>query len=553
MKKLIFLTLAILMVLSISLIGCGKETATPSATTPPPTKTTTSAPPATTTTTVAPPLTTTTPANPLGDLARPAGGKSGGRLQLVTAGGILNLSDISGGAGPNDAGYAFPCVEPLLRLDGNSELQPWLAEKFEVAKDFSSITLYLRKGVKFHDGTDFNADAVKYNLDIAIASTTYTQAHALESPVIIDDYTVKLNFKDGQWNWDAAKGLAFWWGMLMYSPTAGRTHDSDWLKTHAVGTGPFILKEYVRDQKCIYDKNPDYWRGEPYLDGIDINIIPDPTTQLLSYKAGELHTVAVQLKDVDGLKAEGYDIIQTEDFVSNFVLVPSSQDANSPLSNIKVRQAIQYAIDQDAIIQGISYGYGKTSQQIFCLPPYKDDAVTGYPYDPVKAKQLLAEAGVTDLQITLTYNEFSVAEIPLALKDMLAQVGITVNLNKVSSIQSGDMIFTSGWDGYLLSFTMPGKTVDPGFTAGMYITQGGWVSFAKPADIADAINKAAVEPDAAKRTAMYKAISKTMTDQCLFQYLYYVGSFTSTSPILKGYTVGQYKEFYAYTFAWLDE
>ncbi len=559
MKKVLFLSLTIIILASLFLAGCNGGTTTTATTkattTAPPTSSTSSAtapPSSTTATSVAPPDNALPGLDPA--LYKPAGGKKGGRLQLVTAGGILNLSDISQGAGPNDAGFAFPCVEPLLRLDGNQQLQPWLAEKFEIAADFSSITLYLREGIKFHDGTDFNADAVKWNLDTAIANQVYTQAHAFESPVIMDDYTVKLNFVDGKWNWDSAKGLAYWWGMLMYSPTAAQTHDSDWLKTHIVGTGPFILNEYVRDQKCSYDANPDYWRGAPFLDGIDFNIIPDPTTQLLSYKSGELDMIGVQPKDIDSLKAEGYTIIETQDAIINNCLVPSSSNPDSPLANLQVRQAIAYAIDQDALIQGITYGYGNPSQQLFVIAPNKNTSVTGYPYNPDESRRLLHEAGYDEgLTITITYSEFTVQELPLALKDMLSEVGITLELNKVSSLQTGDMIFTSGWDGFLISYTFPGKTIDPGFTAGMYITQGGWVSFAKPADIADIINQAAVEPDNAKRTALYQQVDKMMTDQCLFQYLYWMGGFSSIAPYLKGYTTGQYSEFYTYTFAYLDK
>src|SRR4030042_982302 len=105
-----------------------------------------------------------------------------------------------------------------------------------------------------------------------------------------------------------------------------KENDSDWRKTHVVGTGPFILKEFIRDQKLVYDKNPDYWRGEPYLDGLDYQIIPDMTTQLLSFKAGEMHMVGLQLKDVDSMKAEGYPVIQPEDFVTNIALIPASTD-----------------------------------------------------------------------------------------------------------------------------------------------------------------------------------------------------------------------------------
>jgi peptide/nickel transport system substrate-binding protein len=485
---------------------------------------------------------------------KPPGGKNGGRLETAVSGAVLNLSDITQGAGPSDAGYVGPCVEGLLMLDGNQNFHPWLAENFTIASDYSSITLYLRHGVKFTDGTDFNADAVVYAVDCALNNPQYTIGKAFKEPVVIDPYTVRLDFKDGKWDWDSAKGLAYWWGLLMYSPTAAKTHDKDWLKTHVVGTGPFIMTNYALNQKVSYDRNPDYWRGAPYLDGMDINIIPDATTQLLAYKAGEIHILGVQLKDVATLQAQGFSITESDDAITNFCLVPSSADPNSPLADIKVRQAVQYAIDQDALIAGLTYGLAKPSQQMFCIPPYMDPTVVGYPYDPQKAKDLLKAAGFENgLTLTMTYTEFSDQSVPPALKDMLAKVGITLTLNKVSYLQWGAMVFSTGWpDGFGHSFLFPGKVIDPGFTAGMYITQGGWVSLAKPADIAAEINAAAKEPDLAKRTAAYQKISKDCTDQCLFQYLYWVGGYTSTNPTLKGDTVGKYIEFYAYTYAYFD-
>jgi peptide/nickel transport system substrate-binding protein len=178
----------------------------------------------------------------------------------------------------------------------------------------------------------------------------------------------------------------------------------------------------------------------------------------------------------------------------------------------------------------------------------------GYSYDPNKAKQLLADAGYANgITITFTYTENTNQDTVLALQDMLAESNITLELNKVSYNQVGAIIFATGWNGLLISFTMPGKTVDPGFTAGMYITQGGWVSLAKPADIAALINQAATEPDNAKRTALYQQISKAMTDQCVFPYLYYTGGYTSILPWVKGYTIGQFKEYYAWTYAYIEE
>jgi len=541
---------------SLLLISCGPAETTTPTTSPTPTPTGSVSPTPTPTGSVSP--TPTPTGGGLGDLAKPPGGIDGGRLQLVAAGTILNIGDIIDQvAGPGDAAYAFPVVEPLLRLDGNGNFQPWLAEDFEIAEDFSSITLYLRHGVKFHDGTDFNADAVKYIIDVARANPVYTNAWSLETPVIIDDFTVRLDFKDGKWNWDGAKGIATWWGEMMFSPKSLQDHanDPDWLKIHAVGTGPFILTEFLRDQKLVYQRNPDYWRGVPYLEGIDYQIIPDATTQLLAYKAGEVHMIGVQLKDVDRLQSEGFSIIQSEDMLFNYALIPSSNNPDSPMADVRVRQAIQHAINQQAIIDGITYGYGNLSQQEFCIPPYSDPDTVGYPYNVQAAKDLLALAGFPDgIEISLTFNEFIPMDVPLALQDMFAEAGITLVFNKVSIIQFGAIINQTGWEGLLYSYAFPGKTIDPGFTAGLYLGQPGtWVSTVKPPEIQALIAEGAVEPDNTKRIGIFQEVSKMMTEQCLHQYVYWQGGFSSITPFLKGYTIGQYKEFFAYTFSYLDE
>src|SRR3989304_5972805 len=157
MKKILFIVLSVIMLSSVLLISCGEPAASPTTTTPPTTKPPTTAPPTTAPPTTAPPTTAppTTTTGGLGDLAKPAGGIAGGRLQQALGSAVLNLSDITQGAGPVDAFYAFPVVEPLLRLDGNQNFQPWLAERFEIAADFSFFTLYLRHGGKFPDGPGF--------------------------------------------------------------------------------------------------------------------------------------------------------------------------------------------------------------------------------------------------------------------------------------------------------------------------------------------------------------------------------------------------------------
>ena len=568
MKKFIFIALALIMVLSITLAGCGKEATT--TTTSKPATTTTTSKPATTTgaaTTTAAPAPTDARLPNLGALAKPDGGKEGGRLQLQAGLNINNIGDPTGTAGPSDAAYSFPVVEPLVIIDKNNNISPWLAEEIIPAADGSSLTLKLRQGISFTDGTPFDADAAKYNLDNGINSLMWPNMKKVKECVIVDKYTIRLDFVDGKWDWTAVKALAGFWSVMMFSPTALKEHDAEWKMTHVVGTGPFILTEYVRDQRLSYDRNENYWRGKPYLEGIDYHIIPQPEVALLAYKNGELHQLGVQAKDAAGLLKDGFTITETTDMVFNMCILPSSGNPSSPLADIRIRRAVEYAIDKEELVDALTYGYGKATNQLFCLPPYMNPATVGYPHDVNKAKALLAEAGYPNgIEITFYQVDVMPDDLGLALQGQLAEAGITMKLEKVGYMKFVAMIQGGeGWEGYVFSYGFPGSTVDPASTLGNGAlnavrgpdgkwTPTTWLSCEQPAELCDLFEQSNGERDAAKRTAIIQQISKKMTDDyCQWTYMYYNPALVSTSPKVKGMTTGQYKEFLAFTFAYLEK
>jgi peptide/nickel transport system substrate-binding protein len=332
-----------------------------------------------------------------------------------------------------------------------------------------------------------------------------------------------------------------------------------------VGTGPFILKQYIRDQKLVYDRNDNYWRGKPYLDGIDWHIIPQTEVALLSYKAGELHTLAVMAKDAAGLIKDGFEITKTTEMVMNMCILPSSASPSSPLADIRVRRAIEYAIDKQELVDGLTYGYGVATNQEFCLPPYMDPTTVGYPHDVAKAKQLLTEAGYPNgIKLTATQVDMMPDDLPLALQGQLKKAGIELKLEKVGYIKFVMMIQGGeGWEGYVWSYGFPGSAVDPASTLGNgplnavkkdgKWTRTTWLSCDQPTELSELFAQSNSETDPAKRTAIIQQISKKMTDDyCMWSFIYYNPGLTSTSPILKGATIGQYKEFNFYTFAWLN-
>jgi ABC-type transport system substrate-binding protein len=145
-------------------------------------------------------------------------------------------------------------MEPLLHATAAGELKPWLAESYKVADDLTSITFNLRKGVKFQDGTDFNAQAAKWNLDNQIQAKRQPYWKSVE---VIDDYTIRLNLT--QWQNSILSFLADETDSWMVSPAAFQKNGIDWMRKNPVGTGPFKFVSFASDTGLKTVRNPDYW------------------------------------------------------------------------------------------------------------------------------------------------------------------------------------------------------------------------------------------------------------------------------------------------------
>jgi ABC-type transport system substrate-binding protein len=564
--------------------SCGEpeETTTTTTTTPSATTTTTTPAATTTTTTPAATTTTTTPAATtapptdarlpnLGDLAKPEGGIEGGRLQLSTAANIADIGYPAGSAGPFDAMITWLAVEPLLMIDKNNALQPWLAESFEIPEDKSSITLYLREGISYTDGTPFNADAAKYNIDREINSLMWPNLKGFSQCVKLDDYTIRCDFVNGQWDWIAVKSLAGWWSALMFCPTTIENNPPEYCMTNVVGTGPFVQTGYEPNLSVTFDRNENYWRGKPYLDGVDVSVIFDPNVSLMAFKSGDIHVAGmVNPQDAQGIIDEGFELLESTDMVMNMCILPSSGNPDSILTDINLRRAIESAIDKQALVDAFTYGYGVATNQLFCLEPFRDDTTVGYPFDLDAAQDYMDLGGYPEgFTTTLYIVQGMVEDVPMAIKGMLEEVNITLNVETIGYLQLVEMIGGggTGWDGYIYSFGFPGTTTDPASTLkngalnaipdpanpGEWIVTT-WISCEQPKELCDLALMGAQTIDNDLRIPIYQEISRLSTDKyCQWTYMYYVPSLVSISPVIKGHTYGEYTEFYAYTFAWLEE
>jgi ABC-type transport system substrate-binding protein len=391
------------------LIGCSKTTTTP-------------APTQTTTTKTTQPSATTTVSTPTP--------KSGGTLKVM----IIAGPQTPGGwppdvFGPDAQNYQY-CIEPLLRGDSKGDVAPWLAESYKIADDLKSITFTLRKGVKFHDGTDFNAKAAKWNLDNHIAAKD-SFARYWASVDMIDDYTIRVNFNT--WVNTNLTTFADGPGSWMVSPAAFDKNGVDWMRANPVGTGPFKFVSFQRDVSYKVTKNPDYWiKGRPYLDAVELLYVADPLTQKAAMQAGNADMLQIEpSKAASDMMALGLDFKYQIVTIPSFL--PDSAHPDSPYAKQSVREAVEYAIDREAIAKAFGYGFWQAPYQI--PPPsnvaYNPNFTLARKYNPDKARQLLTDAGYPNgFKTTILVNPALVdRNMVVALQTNLSDVGIKADLS----------------------------------------------------------------------------------------------------------------------------
>ncbi len=447
--------------------------------------------------------------------ADPSAPRYGGILKIITRPGVGNLGYPGGAYLPGDGLFGDPAVESLFKQDEKGNVSPGLCSSWKISPDYKSITLNLRKGVKFHDGTDFNAEAAKVNLDMLMKGVRPT-FKPVTSIDIIDDYTLRLNV--------SSYSAAFVFNCLgsaamMASPAAIKTLGKD-LHLHPVGTGPFRFVSYQADVSLKYSRFEKYWqKGKPYVDGIEFRFIADPVTSLASFQTGEAQVIqGAGAKEATDFMATGkYNINTAPSIVCG--LAGDSAHADSPFSNIKVRQAVAYAIDNATVAKAVGYGlYPVTNQFSGAIGPAYNPKVIGYPYNPAKAKQLLAEAGYpTGFKTKLSYQATPVLyqDIFAAVQGYLKAVNIDAALEPLGANAMTDMT-RKGWNNGLVWFHMPYSTqMDPGnafslrLQGQMFTPKSLWL----PSEVDSLISKANTSPNAKERAILLKEIQKMMVDK----------------------------------------
>jgi ABC-type transport system substrate-binding protein len=279
----------------------------------------------------------------------------------------------------------------------DEKLQPdpdsGLATSWEVGDDQVTWTFHLRQGVKFQDGTDFDANAVKLTLDTLLDPATGALRRSaflvIKEVNVVDPYTVQI-VTDGVF--PDLPFLLMERSASIVSPTALKQLGVDDFGLNPVGTGPFKFVEWVPNDHITFEANPDYWRGKPRVDRVIYRRVSEDAVRTALLTTGEADIVLnIPPEDLDRLKADpSINVVQGDSLT---IVACEPNDAMPPFDNKLVRQALNYAIDKRAIIDNIMHGAGSVPDTP--APPGVWGAVhlLPYSYDPEKAKQLLAEAG----------------------------------------------------------------------------------------------------------------------------------------------------------------
>lgn len=421
----------------------------------------------------------------------------------------------------------------LTRLDADGSLQPSLAESWELI-DNNTWRFYLREGVRFHDGATLDAHVVKLNID-RLASKKQDRSSSGSSVVgaeVVDEFTVDIKTIDID-PLLPSKATSF----LIASPALVQDPDSDSVEfnRHPIGSGPYIFKKDVPGEYIVLEVNPDYWRGVAAATSLTFRIIPDHSVQVAELMSGGVDFIENVTPELVSLieRSGTAKVVKTES--PNSHTIPFRHDIESPLQDVRVRRAINHAVNLEPIIENVLSGHA-TPLATVVLPialGYNPE-VTRYEYDPEKARELLAEAGYADgLTIEFDFSpaigEMYNTEVIQAIAHQLEQVGVKLNLNSLEYGVAVQKVY--GDDTVAPMFRWQWKTWynDPDAILHGFFHSTGSASYVRDPVIDDMLTRARYNQDNEERAQIYSDLQVMIKEQALHLPLYFLDNMYGVS------------------------
>ena len=368
---------------------------------------------------------------------------------------------------------------------GTTTLRPDLAESYEISDDGLTFTFKLRPGVKFHNGREMTAEDVKYSIERALDPATQSPGAgffgSIKAITVVDPQTIKFELSRPDATFLHVMALNF---AHVVPKEEVDKHGADFGK-NPVGTGAFRMTEWTLGQRVVFEKNPDYWReGVPNLDKITFEVGQEPTVALLRLQRSEVDVLGDPIPPAQFLQVREDPqykdwIIEGGQLHTGYVTMNVK---TPPFDNVKVRQAVNHAINKERIVRIINGRAVPANQPLPpSMPGYAKD-YQGYAYDPEKAKALLAEAGQGSGFTTELYamNTDPTPRIAQAIQQDLAAIGITAEIKALAQANvieaggngSAPMIWSGGM-AWIADFPDPSNFYGPILGCGGAV-QGGW-------------------------------------------------------------------------------
>lgn len=447
-----------------------------------------------------------------------------------------------------------------LVMNTEDGVEPWLAESWDISDDGLEYTFQLREDVTFTDGENFNADAVKQNMD-AIMDNEKRHAwldmvNEIEENVVVDEYTYKLVLKHPYY--PTLTELALTRPFRFISPKAfedGTTKDG---VSNYAGTGPWVLSEHKEEQSALFTANEDYWGEKPKVDSVKWKVLPDHQTILLALEKGEIDLIfgsdgdMIDLDSFKALEDQGKYITEMSDPIASRAILLNS---DRPITkDVRVREALQYVVDKQSIADGVLNGSESVAHTLLSpTVPYSDVDLEERTYDPEQAATLLEEAGwkLEDdeyrykdgelLELSIYFNSDNAQEKTISeyMQNDFKNIGVQLNIigeQKQAFLdrqKSGefDLQYSLSWgtpydpQSYVSSWRIPAHG---DYQAQIGLDRKEWLD--------ETITALMIESEEENRENMYEEILHYIHDESVYIPLTYSRTKAVHLPELKGVT-----------------
>lgn len=415
--------------------------------------------------------------------------------------------------------------DSLYHRDSDMKIVPWLATSYE-NPDERTWRFHLRRGVKFHNGNDFKANDVKFTLGRLLeADATLDAKKFVEKVEVVDDYTVDIVTKQP---YAALMTRVVLWHMTdeEYFKEAG----AQGFGKKPVGTGPFKFVEWVKDERIVMEANPDYWGGSPRIKTLIFKPIPEAATRIAALEASDVDLISEVPPAYVKRTPEGIKTVTVPGTRAVFLAMNVNM---KPFNDVRVRQAMNYAVDVNSIIKNVLSGLARRMDNPLLPEAFGYSPTPVYSYDPAKAKSLLAEAGYPngfEMEIDV---EPTLKEIAEALAGQLGAVGAKAQVNVMESAALGNKYYPGHSQSALTSWGNSESDADGMLSKQFWSKRYGcdllkgtqgcpedvYTGYAN-ADVDAAVEAGATTVDPGKRKELYAKALKIIVQETPWVFLY---------------------------------